>query len=60
MECRVEYAYKEGTNIKRNYPGGVEVQINEEDFFIYKRCKNFCYDKNSKSYPNISHVSGCF
>jgi len=61
VSCRVEWAYKEGKNTNGIYPGGMaQPMTGWADFTIYKKCKEFCFAKNSNNYPHISKVSGCY
>ena len=61
VSCRVEWAYKEGKNTDGVYPGGMaQPMTGWEEFAIYKKCKEFCFVKNTSNYPHISEVSGCY
>ena len=57
-DCRVEYTYKKGKNPDGLYPGGIgQPMTGRDEFVIYKKCKNFCFEKNSNNYPHINNIS---
>lgn len=59
--CQVKYTGMSGESVKGNEASDAEQPMTGwDDFVVYKKCKEFCFNISKNTKPNPSNVAACF